>query len=99
VLQRDYQQRHCSDALLTIDHQPAGDGRIDIGFRDVDGGADEMAVQLRVPADADDVVPKLLAMALLPAVGALKNRNNKLLRAFEQLGELEVLGFHGFLMD
>jgi hypothetical protein len=58
-----------------------------------------MAVQLRVPADADDVVPKLLAMALLPAVGALKNRNNKLLRAFEQLGELEVLGFHGFLMD
>ena len=68
---------------------------IDIGFRDVDGGADEMAVQIRALADVDDVVPELLAMVLFSAVGALENRDDELLRAFEQLSELEVLGFHG----
>lgn len=58
------------------------------GLRNVDGGADEVAVKLWAFTNAHDVVPQLLAVALLPTVGALKNWDDELLRSFEQLGQL-----------
>ncbi len=51
-------------------------------FRDVNGRPDKVAVQLRALAYADNIVPKLLTMALLPTVGALKDRDDELLRTF-----------------
>ena len=94
----DQQQGHCGDALLAVDHQPARNGGINIGFRNVNGGADKVAVQLRALADANDVVLQLLAMTFFPTVGALKNRDDELLRTFEQLGELYILRFHKYLL-
>src|SRR5699024_62117 len=56
--------------------------------------ADEVAVQHRMAAHPQGVVPNLMAMVDFPAVGALENGDDELLGSLRELGERQVLRLH-----
>jgi len=56
--------------------------------------ANKVAVDIIALADPSYIFKQLLALRLMPAISALIDRDNKLLRAFDYAEQIGGAGFH-----
>jgi hypothetical protein len=70
---------------LTVDQQPARDRYCVVLGGHINGGPEDVPLDLGVAADADHILPQLLAMLGAPTVVTLENRNNELVRPSSRL--------------